>query len=143
MKLIPYLLTFLLGALTAAMVLHHLSPSAEKVVVSDAQTTATIHTVIHKHISIVKPPDANGGTVITEDVIETADESSIQDTKSTVLVDGRQRATMVSALAATDIHDITKVVYGVSVAREVLGPVTVGAFGLSSGVFGVSLGVRF
>lgn len=34
-------------------------------------------------------------------------------------------------------------VYGASITKEVLGPVTIGAWGLTSGVLGVSLGLNF
>lgn len=51
----------------------------------------------------------------------------------------------VSALAGVDLSNLRAVVpvYGVSVTKQVLGPVTVGAFGLTNGVIGVSLGMEF
>lgn len=33
--------------------------------------------------------------------------------------------------------------YGLSVSKEILGPITIGAFGLRSGVIGLSIGVNF
>ncbi len=46
-----------------------------------------------------------------------------------------------SALAGFSVHDLTAPVYGGSVSKEVLGPISVGFWGLSSGVVGASVGV--
>lgn len=49
-----------------------------------------------------------------------------------------------SALAAVNVTDVKSgLSYGLSVNKELLGPFTLGIFGLSSGTGGVSLGVNF
>ncbi len=48
-----------------------------------------------------------------------------------------------SALYGTAYDFKTPPVYGLSASKEVLGPITAGAWGLSSGVFGLSVGLSF
>ena len=47
------------------------------------------------------------------------------------------------ALAGVSVHNLSSPIYGVSVSRSLIGPISVGVFGLSSGVAGVGVGLSF
>lgn len=49
----------------------------------------------------------------------------------------------VNALAGLDTSRAFTPVYGASVSKEFIGPVTLGAFGLTNGTVGISVGVAF
>lgn len=49
----------------------------------------------------------------------------------------------ISALAGLDIHSPGTPVYGGAVSKSILGPIGVGAWGLTDGVFGASLSLTF
>ena len=50
----------------------------------------------------------------------------------------------IAALGALNVRELTSPpVFGVHVQRSILGPITVGAFGFSNGIAGVSLGLTF
>lgn len=49
----------------------------------------------------------------------------------------------VSVLGGVDITNPNKIIYGGSVTKPILGPVTIGLFGLTDGVCGGSIGLQF
>jgi hypothetical protein len=50
----------------------------------------------------------------------------------------------IAGLGGLDIHSsLVTPVYGAAVSRDILGPISVGAFGLTNGVGGVSIGISF
>lgn len=74
---------------------------------------------------------------------ETRDELSQSQSSSKETVYSSSKVT-VSALAGVSLTDFSRPpVYGGSVSKPVLGPITVGFFGLTSGVVGTSLGLSF
>jgi VCBS repeat-containing protein len=93
----------------------------------------------------IKKPDGTTKTVTT---IDTTAEVKIDDKKTEV--DNKvqtstpvKRPTInVSALAVLDLRTGLPA-YGASASKEILGPVTVGAFGLTNGVLGISIGLDF
>lgn len=95
--------------------------------------------------TITEKPDGEKQTTITEtkDVISvTQDDKHSVSVVDTSKITGSSPKTTVSALAAIDIH--TKLpTYGASISHELIGPISVGVFGLTSGVAGVSLGITF
>lgn len=104
-------------------------------------TTKTVDKTEHKKIVIYKKPNGETVTTITDDTnTKTEKTKQVIDIKTT---ESRHNILNVSALVANDFRDTFKPVYGVSVSKEILGPVTVGAFGLTNGVVGVSLGLNF
>lgn len=96
----------------------------------------------HKKISITKKPD---GTVITDITVDTdtkTDANKNTDLKLDQTVTPPKRSTLnVSALGGYDFRKGP--VYGGSVSKEVLGPITIGGFGLTNGTVGVSIGLNF
>lgn len=109
-----------------------------KQVVKEDRTQTTIVTT--------KSPD---GTIKTTTTVKNNVETTTKDVKETT--DSKQTDTIppktntlnVSALIAIDVKNPLIPVYGVSVTKQVLGPITAGAFGLTSGLVGVSIGLNF
>lgn len=101
----------------------------------------------HKQTTTTTEQDPTGKvktiTVITEDTetkkhIDTASVSH-QD----IIVTPAKLATLnVSALAGVDFLTY-RPVYGASITKQLIGPVTMGAFGLTNGVAGISIGLNF
>jgi hypothetical protein len=112
----------------------YLQPPA-KTVDSTKQTEKQKET--KKHTVIVKDKDGKETT--------TVDEETKTDTKKTddKHVEVAARKTLnVSALVGYNVQRGAQV-YGVGINKEVLGPVSVGAWGLSDGTIGVSAGMSF
>lgn len=90
-------------------------------------------------ITTVKKPD---GTVTTVEQIDSQTKSKV-DTIAKIS-DARKQLTNISLLVGNDFSKSGIIpLYGLSVSRELLGPVTVGAFGLTNGTLGVSIGINF
>ena len=92
--------------------------------------------------TIVKEPTGKTvtRTVTTKDT-ETRTDADINKTTQTETETHPIRKPLnISAIIAID-H--LKPAYGLSVTKEIWGPITVGAFGLSTGVIGVTIGLDF
>lgn len=126
----------------------------EKQIVEVEKKTETESTDkrLHKKIkkTIVKKPDGTteSSTTITYDSDDKKDtKQSDQLAKS---VDEKKEVTKqgspvtISALAGVNVTSPSSgIVYGASVTKPILGPVTVGGFGLSNGTAGGSVGLTF
>lgn len=65
-----------------------------------------------------------------------------QDTKQTLVA--KSSTINVSALVANDFsRGLISPTYGVSISKEIVGPITVGLFGLTNSTVGLSLGINF
>lgn len=85
-----------------------------------------------------------GSIVVNIDKERDSTKDSTTETTTEKTVERAQASLSVSALAAKDVTNLTGApAFGAYVSKRVLGPFTVGAFGLSSGTIGVSLGVLF
>ena len=101
----------------------------------------------NKHIVTVITKDCKTGkevTTITEDdvVREKEAQKTVTDLLQTVTQQQRSKFN-VSALADVDLTSAFKPSYGISIEREVIGPITAGVYGLTNGVIGISIGVNF
>lgn len=126
----------LLTAATSVAVTRYYFPTTQtKTVTVEKEVVKTdVQTITHT----VTLPNGSVDTTTT-----TTDHSQTTLNKDQVAV-VKAKNLNVSALVANDFStSIIRPVYGVSVSKEVLGPVTVGVFGLTSGVVGVSLGLNF
>lgn len=97
-------------------------------------TKTQVVTVEHTHTVTITEP--NGTTTVTTDtgiVTKEKDETTITDIKPQWRVSG---------LAAVSPNTIG-MVYGGQVERRILGPIYVGAFGLTNSTFGINLGIEF
>lgn len=98
----------------------------------------------HKTTVITKKPGGEETTTITEDTVTTADRKrdSVAHLDQTV-TPPRVAPLNLSILAGVDPTNSFKPVYGLSLSKQVLGPITVGVFGLTNHNVGVSLGLNF
>lgn len=110
------------------------------------KTDETQHINEHQHETIVEKKSTDGtDTIVT--TIDTAQSNTVQtDTvtqSQTKTTTGSSKINL-SALAVTNIHSpFAAPAYGLSVSKEVLGPVTAGLFGLNNGTVGISIGINF
>lgn len=114
--------------------------------VQSPDTTSTTDTKVDKDthtkktIVTTKEPD---GKETTTTVVE-RDTSVKTDTQtSNTVIQAKRNTTNLSLIVGLDLTDPHKPAYGLSLTKQVLGPVTVGAYGLTNGVVGLSLGVNF
>lgn len=130
-------LTAFISLAVGAALDRYLSPPLVKTQETSKETTKNnIETVI----KVVR--QANGTEESTTTIIDHT-VSKVADSKVTEAPAPRKNLN-VSALVGNDFsRGVFKVVYGVSVSKEVLGPVTVGIYGLTSGTVGVSIGLNF
>lgn len=113
--------------------------------VQQPNTSATTDTKIDKDthtkktVVIIKEPD---GKETTTTVVERDTKTKTDTNTSNTTTQVKRNTLSVAALAGIEVND-KQMVYGASVSKEVLGPVTVGAWGLTNGTVGVSLGINF
>lgn len=102
----------------------------------------------HKKTTIVEAPDGTKTTTVTDDSstdtktdTKTVDSSSSDTYKSVT----KESAVTVMGLvgANASFSDLGTPVYGLSVTKPVLGPITIGVWGLSSKVGGLAVGLTF
>lgn len=99
----------------------------------------------HTTTTIVQAPDGSKTTTIVQDTgsttksTETEQKSDSSDTIKTV---SRASNITISGLGGVDFTRGVPM-YGLSVSRPILGPITAGAWLLTPGVVGVSLGLSF
>jgi len=132
-RLILYLIVtmgaFAFGRYSATM-----SPQTKK---EDIKQNTNIVT----HSTIVTTKQNDGTTKIVE-TIDASTKVEIQE-KDSLVIKASPKIN-VSALVAGDItKDSLKPIYGVSINKEFLGPVTLGMFGLTNGIIGLSVGLNF
>lgn len=103
----------------------------------------------HKETKIVEVTKPDGTKEKTKTIIEDTKtnivkESSQSAETKTERIGSTQRTT-ISGLIGIDFNNLSRspVVYGGSVSRPIIGPVTLGAWGLSNLTFGASVGVQF
>ncbi len=118
--------------------------------------TGTTDTQRNKRVekTITETVSPDGTRTITTRIVETTDtdrksatdSTSTTDTetnsKSTEVVEYKRSSWSVLALGGVDSSS-WKPVYGAHISKTILGPISVGGWGLSSGVGGVSIGLQF
>lgn len=110
----------------------------------DTKTEETDKTKVieHKKTTTTKDKDGNETTTIIDDTTTTIDHSKDSESHKEIIVSSRSKIN-VSALAAIDTKSTPIPLYGISVNKEFIGPITIGAFGLTNGIVGVSIGLNF
>jgi hypothetical protein len=90
---------------------------------------------------IITAPDGKKTTTQTTEI----DTHVSTDTKKSVdtIVPAKKPVLNFSVLAGDQLNSPFKFVYGVSVSKEVLGPINVGLFALTNSTIGVSVGLNF
>lgn len=97
----------------------------------------------HKVTVIVKTPDGKETTTITEDTTTREKETQKTVDKLYQEIKSRHNLINVSALVGNDGFKSLTPVYGISVSKEILGPITVGAWGMTNSSVGLSVGLNF
>lgn len=98
---------------------------------------------------IIEHPDGTKET--REEIVENekthSTEDSITKSKNTTEITKGGSKINVSILAGSNLSSLNlnsiPITYGASVNKEILGPITVGIFGLSNGNLGISAGLNF
>lgn len=121
--------------------------------VEKKSTKKEVDTDKHKETKVVEVINPDGTKTTTTIIVEDTDQKkketdkssrkSNYDTVSEVSRSGSRIS--LSALAGSDLRNLHALVpvYGVAANKELLGPITVGVFGMSNGLAGVSLGLNF
>lgn len=125
----------LIVAVLAMLVTKSYFPTYKLVEVTKEVVKTDIQTVTH---TVTQP----GGVI--ETTTTTIDRTQRTETSKNSTVVAKRSTINVSALVANDFSTGSlKPLYGVSVSKEVIGQITVGAFGLTNGTLGLSLGLNF
>lgn len=127
----------LVSAGLATALTHYYFPSIQTktVEVQKEVVQNDIHTTTH---TITQPNGIVDTTTVTDDHSKTSE----SDSKTAIVI--KQPTWNVSGLVANDFSKgVILPAYGVSVSKEILGPFSIGAFGLTNGTIGLSLGVNF
>lgn len=122
-------------------------------------TKPDVHTIENQQVDVDKQTNMNDHkvttttqdcttgkkvTTITEDISsQTKKDTDIKTELDQTVTQPKRSLINISALASLDTTNGFKPAYGISANKELLGPLTVGAFGLTNGVLGVSVGVNF
>lgn len=108
------------------------------------KTTEVIKEIVRTDIQTVTHTVTLPGGAI-ETTTTTTDHSVKTETDNKTSVVAKKATTNISALIGNDFSRSGILpLYGVSVSKEILGPVTLGVFGLiTNGVIGLSVGVNF
>lgn len=122
--------------LSAALTRTYFSSVKIQIVETTKEVVSTdVQTVVH---TVTLP----GGAVDT--TTTTIDHTQRVETAAKQVTQVKTPVINVSALVSVNFNgNLLSPVYGVSVSKEMIGPITVGAFGLTSGVVGASLGLNF
>lgn len=124
-------------ALTAAFAAGRYSVPKD---VSKSQTEETDSNK-HKETEVITVKQPDGSVKIIKRIVEDSSSSTTKSKQSEVK--NIKKSLNISALVSNNIREPLNPIYGVSVTKEVLGPLTLGAFGLTNGTIGLSLGVNF
>jgi len=117
---------------------------------SVTQTTTTKQAEVHVDLDkrthtetvITKAPDGTTtehtvtDTTLSKDTTKKVAEASKTEAKSGSKLN-------ISLLVGQDFTTVKQPAYGISVSRELIGPVTLGLWGMNNGAVGLSLGVNF
>lgn len=99
-------------------------------------------------VTVVKPDGSKETTTkIVEDDKAKTDSTVVDnktDNKETTVTKGSSRLN-ISVLGGVGLRGLPTItpVFGAHVSKDLIGPVSIGAFGLSDGTFGASLGLTF
>lgn len=121
----------------------YVAPDHTKIEDVQTDTTKEKEQDKHKVTVIVKAPDGTQTTTITEDT-ETR-QKEVQKTVDKLYEEIKSRHNLinVSGLVGNDGFRSLSPIYGVSVSKEMIGPLTIGVWGMTNSTVGLSVGVNF
>lgn len=127
----------------AAFAIGRFSASTQKSVVSQENTEKQQVKDVETQRTTVTVKSPNG-EVKTTTTVNTVDKTktNVETTKSAEVQISSSKF-LVSAMAGYNFKSPDLPLYGVSISRKFLGPVTTGIWGLNNGTIGLSVGVEF
>lgn len=93
-----------------------------------------------------KEPSGQVKIVTTTDTVSSVEITKKEDTiTKSVQAPAKRSMINISLLAGTDVtHGLAVIqTYGISISKEVFGPITAGLWGMTSGTAGISIGLNF
>ena len=93
-------------------------------------------------VEVIKPDGTRTITTHTNTETKTTKDSTSK-TEENRLVENKKSTLHVSLLSGVDSISSPTLIYGGSISKNVLGPISVGGFGFTNGLFGVSIGLNF
>lgn len=144
------------GALTCIAIGRYTVPirtvTKTQIVYQDKKTEdTTVKKDDHSKTTIVAVEKPDGTktttTTITDDDktdsnSKSTDTTNETETQTKTVTAGSDKVTIL-ALGATNLNNPTSIDYGLSVSKQVLGPITIGVFGFQSSKVGIGLGLTF
>lgn len=123
-------------------------PAVKTIEVSKTVTQQEEKKDVHvqtKTIIVELPTGAKTTTTTVDTVVTDAKDTDtkVQDEKIHTEIPNPKNTLNISALVAQDMHALGVPSYGISVQKQFIGPVTIGVFGLTSGIIGISIGLNF
>lgn len=108
------------------------------------ETTTAKDTNTKKSTTIIKAPDGTETTTTTEETTTKTRKHEELESHTEIKSEAPLNVSILVATEA-DIRAFKsfRPIYGLSVSKEYIGPITIGAFGLTNGIVGVSVGVNF
>lgn len=97
----------------------------------------------HSVTKIVAHPDGTKETTITKDTSTHSDTNTDSRSTNVTKISTSKHEWTLTALAGTSLNLTSPVIYGGSITKSVLGPISVGVWGLTSGTIGASIGIDF
>lgn len=131
-----------LALLTVFAIGRFSSPTKIKTEIKTVEVEKIVTVVEHKTITIREKPDGTKETVIVSDT-NTDSKSNSKGTDTTKEVTGSKDKLTISGLIGMNYTAIGAPIYGLSVSKNLLGPIRVGLFGMTDKVAGISLGLDF
>jgi hypothetical protein len=131
-----------LALLTVFAIGRFSSPTKIKTEVKTVEIEKVVTIVKHETITITEKPDGAKETVIVTDT-NTDSKSNSKATDTTKEVTGSKSTLNISILAGVKFPiDQTSVVYGASITKQIIGPFTATAWGLSNLSGGIGIGLN-
>lgn len=101
-------------------------------------------TSTHSVATTTKAPDGTIKTVVITDIVSKKDTTIQKDIKTDTTATSTSKSDKVTIALLGGLNTITRLpVYGGSVSKELLGPITIGIWGLNNGTIGMSAGLEF
>lgn len=120
-----------------------LSPTKTRTETKVVEVEKVVVKVEHVVTTIRENPDGTKETIIVADT-KTDSQSSRTVTDSIKEVIGKRNTLNVSVLAGIQLPlNTSSLVYGASLTKEVLGPITIGGWALTNKTVGISVGLNF
>jgi len=124
-------------------------PTVKTTISTTAQDNTTEDKNTHTKITETEVKQPNGTdtiTTVTDQVQndDTKSQDTIQQQVQQTVTPPKKNTLNISVLGGNDFSKgILAPTYGLSVTKEVLGPITISAFGLMNGTIGVGIGLNF